>query len=89
MSHVQTSSEVLEVVFKEAFDRACKALPASVNDKGILELGKDLGFDSLDSIQLCIALEAHFRVDLEDNTRWRTLQDVVDSIDSALASNGA
>jgi acyl carrier protein len=89
MSHVLTSSEVLEVVFKEAFDRACKALPNNVGDKGKVELGKDLGFDSLDSIQLCIALEAHFHVDLENSTSWRTLQDIADSIDFALASNAA
>ena len=89
MSRVLTSSEVMEVVFKKAFELACKALPADVKDKGKVELGKDLGFDSLDSIQLCVALEAHFHVDLDNSTSWRTLQDVIDSIDFALASKGA
>lgn len=88
MNHVMTSSEVMEVVCSNAFEMACKALSADVKDKGKIDLGKDLGFDSLDSIQLCVALESHFYVDLEDSTSWRTLQDIVDSIDSALASKG-
>jgi acyl carrier protein len=89
MNHVKTSSEVMEVVFTKAFEMACRALPADAKDKGKLNLGRDLGLDSLDSIQLCVALENHFKVDLEESTSWRTLQDIVDSIDSALASQGA
>jgi acyl carrier protein len=88
MNHVVSSSEVTEVVFKKAFEMACRPLPPDVKDKGKLDLGRDLGLDSLDSIQLCVALENHFRVDLEESTSWRNLQDVVDSIDSALASQG-
>ena len=89
MNHVMTSSEVMEVVFTKAFEMACRALPVDVKDKGKVHLGRDLGFDSLDSIQLCVALENHFKVDLDESTSWRTLQDIVDSIDSALVSQGA
>ena len=89
MNHVMASSEVMEVVFSKAFEKACRALPAEVKDKGKLDLGRDLGLDSLDSIQICLELESHFNVDLEDSTSWRTLQDIVDSIDWALVSQGA
>lgn len=86
MSHVMTSGEVMEVVFRHTFEMSRRALPGGALDKGKLELGRDFGLDSLDSMQLCLELEVYFDLDLEDSTSWRSLQDIADSIELALAS---
>ncbi len=88
MSHQVTSSEVMQVVFQKVFATSRKALGEIALDKGTLQLGRDFGLDSLDSMQLCLELESHFGVELEDSTSWKSLQDVVDSVDSALAARG-
>ena len=86
MSKVMTSQEVMDVVFHHAFEMSRKALPEGALTKGKLELGRDFGLDSLDSMQLCLELESYFDLDLDDSISWRKLQDIADSIELELAS---
>lgn len=50
----------------------------------------DLGIDSLARIECVLSLEETFQVELREDDLWklRTVQDVMDSVQQALAANG-
>lgn len=47
------------------------------------DLYNDLGFDSLDSVELAIDMEKEFGVYMDEEylNKWRTVKDVLDTID--------
>lgn len=51
-----------------------------------LSLADDLGFDSLDMIELVLVLEERFLVTLDDHAdeNWRTVGDVLSAMSAAL-----
>lgn len=58
-------------------------------DKIVLEasLADDLGIDSLDAVELAMALEEEFGIKLSDEElqEMKTVKDIVDSVDKHLA----
>jgi acyl carrier protein len=47
--------------------------------KTCMHLSHDLGFDSLDLVELTVRLECHFRIEIADEelTEWNTVGDVM------------
>jgi len=49
-------------------------------------LAEDLGADSLDAVELIMAIEEEFDIEIDDSsaTKIKTVQDIVDYLESAL-----
>lgn len=54
-------------------------------------LKDDLTMDSMDILELTMALESEFEIDIEDDVfdKWQTLQDVIDTVASYLEKRAA
>lgn len=50
------------------------------------DLSTDLGLDSLDIIEIIMAMEDHFEIEIpdEDSEKWSTVQDILDYMDIKL-----
>jgi acyl carrier protein len=50
------------------------------------DLSTDLGMDSLDLIEVIMAIEDHFDIEIpdEDSEKWSTVQDILDYMDIKL-----
>ena len=71
------SKTYIERINKEIGDVIGK-LPTDI--KPALDLHTDLNMDSLDDVELSMALEEEFSIEIPDETsnKWKTVQDVYD-----------
>lgn len=54
------------------------------------DLYNDLGFDSLDAVELAMDIEKEFGVYMDEEylNKWRTVKDVLDTIDFLIMKSG-
>ena len=74
---MQVKDRVLEVITQQLGLNENQVTPES-------NLMTDFGADSLDLIELCMALEEEFEIDIEDHrlTSFKTVQDIIVHIEN-------
>ena len=57
--------------------------PVSIPITGKTRLEKDLAFDSMDRVELIMAIELHWNIEIDDESAWgaQTIGDLVNIID--------
>jgi acyl carrier protein len=78
-----SNTDIEEEVKKIIAEKAAKVSPSSV--KGDARIAEDLGFDSLDAVEIIMALEERFAIEITDEEAKavKTVQDAISLVKSA------
>jgi acyl carrier protein len=82
MTRQEAEAEVLRVISTDFLYRETTVEQLNLTDK----LYEDLGFDSLEEVELCMTLERDLLISIEEFeiSLWSTIEDVVNSVMQAL-----
>jgi len=82
MTRQEVEAEVLRVISTDFLYRETTIEDLNLTDK----LYEDLGFDSLEEVELCMTLERDLSISIEEFeiSLWSTIEDVVNSVMQAL-----
>jgi len=82
MTRQEVEAEVLRVISTDFLYRETTVENLNLTDK----LYEDLGFDSLEEMELCMTLERDLSISIEEFeiSLWSTIEDVVNSVMQAL-----
>ena len=82
MTRQEVEAEVLRVISTDFLYRETTVEDLNLTDK----LYEDLGFDSLEEVELCMTLERDLSISIEEFeiSLWSTIEDVVNSVMQAL-----
>jgi acyl carrier protein len=82
MTRQEVEAEVLRVISTDFLYRETTVEQLNLTDK----LYEDLGFDSLEEVELCMTLERDLSISIEEFeiSLWSTIGDVVNSVMQAL-----
>lgn len=82
MTRQEVEAEVLRVISTDFLYRETTVENLNLTDK----LYEDLGFDSLEEVELCMTLERDLSISIEEFeiSLWSTIEDVVNSVMQAL-----
>jgi acyl carrier protein len=82
MTRQEVEAEVLRVISTDFLYRETTVEQLNLTDK----LYEDLGFDSLEEVELCMTLERDLLISIEEFeiSLWSTIEDVVNSVMQAL-----